>query len=366
VLTAVLAFAMQDTLGNVLSGVALQLDNSLRTGDWIRIDDLTGRVAQVRWRQTTIRTRNGEVVVVPNSQLMRGRFTVYGREDVASWPWRRWVWFNVTHDAAPTQVIEAVEKAITVAEIPNVAAQPLPTCVLMEFGPGYARYALRYWMLDPQPDDPTDSAVRVHLLAALQRGGMELAVPGQSLLVTKKNNAYRKSIRRRETERRVAGLRKFELFFSLEEEELLTVSQHLVFAPFVRGDVVYRQGNVAHWLYLLTVGEAEVWLEFPEQPRQLFRTIDAGNTFGERGVLTGELRHDTVIATTDLVCYRLDQETLEGLIQSRPTLAEAFAAILARREAEMDEFASRFVDLPAGDVAPKAGMLDKIREFVGL
>jgi small-conductance mechanosensitive channel len=97
VITAVLAFAMQDTLGNVLSGVALQLDNS-RTGDWIRIDDLTGRVAQIRWRQTTIRTRNGEVVVVPNSQLMRGRFTVYGRADIPNWPWRRWIWFNITYD----------------------------------------------------------------------------------------------------------------------------------------------------------------------------------------------------------------------------------------------------------------------------
>jgi small-conductance mechanosensitive channel len=47
VITAVLAFSMQDTLGNILSGVALQLDNSLRTGDWIRIDDITGRVAQI-------------------------------------------------------------------------------------------------------------------------------------------------------------------------------------------------------------------------------------------------------------------------------------------------------------------------------
>jgi small-conductance mechanosensitive channel len=98
VITAVLAFAMQDTLGNILAGVALQLDNSLRTGDWIRIDDITGRVAQMRWRQTTIRTRNGDVVVVPNSQLMRGKFTVYRPRGVASWPWRRWVWFNVTYD----------------------------------------------------------------------------------------------------------------------------------------------------------------------------------------------------------------------------------------------------------------------------
>ncbi len=365
-ITAVLAFAMQDTLGNVLAGVALQLDNSLRTGDWIRIDDINGRVAQVRWRQTTIRTRNGEVVVVPNSQLMRGRFTVYGREDIANWPWRRWVWFNVTYDSPPKQVIEAVEKAISVAEIPNVAAEPVPTCVLMEFGPGYARYALRYWMLDPQPDDPTDSAVRVHLLAALQRGGMELAVPEQSLLVTKDNDAHRKSIQRRETERRVADLSKFEIFSGLKDKELMTITQHLVFAPFVSGDVIYRQGDAAHWLYLLTAGEAEVWMEFQDQPRQLFRTMDAGSTFGERGVLTGEHRRDTVVAKTDVVCYRLDHTTLEDLIHSRPELADAFAAILARREAEMDEFSRRFVDLPAGEAAPKTGMLDKIRDYLGL
>jgi small-conductance mechanosensitive channel len=78
-------------------------------------------VAQIRWRQTTIRTRNGEVVIVPNSQLMRGRFTVYGREDIANWPWRRWIWFNITHDSAPRQVIQEVEKAISAADIPNVA-----------------------------------------------------------------------------------------------------------------------------------------------------------------------------------------------------------------------------------------------------
>ena len=366
VITAVLALAMQDTLGNVLSGVALQLDNSLRTGDWIRVDELTGRVAQVRWRQTTIRTRNGEVVIVPNSQLMRGRFTVYGREDIPNWPWRRWIWFNVTHDSPPTRVIDAVVKAITVAEIPNVAAEPAPTCVLMDFGPGYARYALRYWMLDPQPDDPTDSAVRVHVLAALQRGGMRLAVPEQSLLVTKENDAYRESIQRRETERRLLDLRKLEIFARLDERELLTISQHLVFAPFVSGDVIFRQGDEAHWLYLLTVGEAEVWVEFGDQPRQLFRTIPAGSTFGERGVLTGERRRDTVVARTDLVCYRLDQATLEQLVQSRPELAEAFALILARRETELDEFTRRFVDQPAGGDAPKAGMLDKIRSFIGL
>ncbi len=101
IITAVLAFAMQDTLGNILGGVALQLDKSLQLGDWVKLDDVTGKVYQIRWRQTTIQTRNGELVVVPNSQLMRGRFTVFGGESRKEWPWRRWVWFNVTYDSSP-------------------------------------------------------------------------------------------------------------------------------------------------------------------------------------------------------------------------------------------------------------------------
>src|SRR5580765_8214864 len=55
ILTAVIAFSMQDTLGNVLGGLAIQLDNSVQVGDWIRIDaDLTGRVRDIRWRTTLI------------------------------------------------------------------------------------------------------------------------------------------------------------------------------------------------------------------------------------------------------------------------------------------------------------------------
>ena len=73
ILTAVLAISMQDTLGNLLGGLALQMDNSLEIGDWIKIDDLSGQVTDIQWRFTALLTRNGEKVVVPNSQLMKGR-----------------------------------------------------------------------------------------------------------------------------------------------------------------------------------------------------------------------------------------------------------------------------------------------------
>lgn len=367
IITAVLAFAMQDTLGNVLGGVALQLDNSLQVGDWIRVDDLTGKVSQIRWRQTTVLTRNGELVVIPNSQLMRGRFTVYARESRKEWPWRRWVWFNVTYDSSAVQVIEKIEREIRTAEIANVAREPAPSCVLMEFGPGYGRYALRYWLLDPKPDDVTDSEVRVHVYSALQRGGMQLAVPEQSVHITKENEAYRESVHQREVGRRVTDLRKVELFASLQEAELRTIGERMVPAPFARGSIIFEQGDQAHWLYLLATGEVDALVDIPGQPRRHFRTILAGSTFGERGVMTGELRRQTMMAKTDVVCYRLDQATVEEVIRSRPQIAEAMADILWRRDVEIHEFVAQFADAGAElPSPPQAGMLDKIRGFLGL
>lgn len=87
VITAVAAFAMQDTLGNVLGGLFLELDRSLAVGDWIRVDDLSGRVADIHWRHTTIRTRNGELVIVPNAALMKSRFMVIGNPRIAGKAW---------------------------------------------------------------------------------------------------------------------------------------------------------------------------------------------------------------------------------------------------------------------------------------
>src|SRR6266478_3932871 len=95
ILTAVLAFAMQDTLGNLLGGLAIQLDNSVRVGDWVRVDDMVGRVRDIRWRSTLIETRNWETVVIPNSTLMKSRVAILGRIEGAPLQWRRILNFMV-------------------------------------------------------------------------------------------------------------------------------------------------------------------------------------------------------------------------------------------------------------------------------
>lgn len=363
VLTAVIAFSMQDTLGNVLGGLALQLDDSLEIGDWVRLDDVSGRVVEIHWRFTALLTRNGEKVVIPNAQLMKGKFTVIGREG-----WRRWVWFQIEDRVAPSLVVSVAEEAVADAEIGNVLHAPPPSCVAMEFKAGAVRYALRYWLLDPRDDDATDSAVRTHLLAAVRRHRWRMAIDDQSVQLYQDHAGRHAEARREELAQRLAALAGVELFASLDDDERRHIAERLVPAPFVRGDVITRQGAAAHWLYILVAGEAEVYWEPPSGERRLLTRLAPGHLFGEMGLLTGAPRSATVIAATDVTCYRLDKAGFEDIIHARRDLAETLSHILAQRLQHNDELRDAFQrQQDDGEHAERrAAILQRIRDFFAL
>lgn len=362
VITAIIAFSMQDTLGNILGGLALQLDNSIGIGDWVKVDDVSGRVIEVHWRHTAVRTRNGEVVVLPNSLLMKGKFTIVGSSDVTQW--RRWVNFQISNTVPPQRVIDAVEQALGLADIPDVSKQPAPNCVVTDFREGLVHYSVRYWLTDPLLDDPTDSQVRVHLYAALQRNGFMLAPPMLAVDLTTESSEREQQERDRELALRKRTLKKIELFNGFSESELDDIASTLTFATFARGDVITHQGAIAHWLYILITGEVDIWYETPSHERRHLTTLPAGRVFGEMGLMTGEPRRATVTARKDAECYRLDKNSFEHIMQSRPELAELFAHILTERNKQL--VAVQNNKTPENHEQQKARILASIKKFFGL
>ena len=363
IVTAVVAFAMQDTLGNVMGGVALQLDNSLRVGEWVQIDDLSGRVVDVRWRFTEVVTRNRETVVVPNSWLMKNRFRVLRQPPGQPLQWRRVLNFNIDQAAAPGAVLRVLQQAVHDASIAHVAAEPPPSAVLMEIGAGYHHYALRYWLTDPQFDDPTDSAVRVHVLTALARAGMRLGNPLAERLVTHEDEQSRTAREQRELVRRTAAIRSIALFANLPEAEQQILAAHLVRAPFTAGSVITRQGAEAHWLYLILQGEAEVVVEGSARGavgRTVVARLHGGEFFGEMGLLTGEPRSATVVAVTDVECYRLDKEGFAQVLTARPELAEEISTLLTQRRAATG---ARLEQSASTAVPARKDLLARIQQF---
>ncbi|HEY0720101.1 MAG TPA: mechanosensitive ion channel family protein [Gammaproteobacteria bacterium] len=368
ILTAVIAFSMQDTLGNILGGLALQMDNSIAIGDWISVGDINGRIVDIRWRSMLIETRNWESVVVPNSVLMKNQFSVLGRRSGQPTQWRRWIWFNVPYTIAPNRVIEAVEEALQSATLPGVAATPQPNCVMMEFDASAGRYAVRYWLTDLAADDPTDSAVRVLIYAALKRAGIPLALPQQQLHFAQDNENLKAARRAREIAARMEWLDGIDLFHSLTVEERRTIAEHLVMTPFAKGDVITRQGAVAHWLYLITEGQVEVVLEGPDGQRHAVTQLAAGDIFGEMGLMTGEPRRATIVACVDTLCYRLDKSSYEKVLLARPALAEDLSRVMADRRLGLETVQHQLDEQTRQQrlTSQQSELLQKIRHFFGL
>ncbi|WP_179958366.1 mechanosensitive ion channel family protein [Chitinimonas arctica] len=365
VITAVLAFAMQDTLGNILSGIALQLDDSLDLGQWVKLHDFSGRVLQIGWRSTLIETRNGETVVVPNAWLMKNSFQVIGKRFSShTLQWRRWVWLEVAWEQPPSRVIELMQHAVREARIAFVALDPAPQAVLMEARDGIARYALRYWLTDFAQDDPTDSQVRAHLITALVRHGVPLAAPSHNVLMTKDNDKTAAQRQALDIGKRLTALECVALFADFTSEEREHLAEQLSFAPFEAGDVISRQGAVAHWLYILTLGEVDVWNHYDTPQAELLGHLKAGGFFGEMGLMTGAPRSATVVAGSYVECYRLDRAGFQAILTARPALADALSSILAQRLAE-----NQLHRRDAGNVQatpPPAELRDRIKRFFSL
>jgi len=190
ILTAVIAFAMQDTLGNLLGGLSIQVDNTVQVGDWVRIDELAGQVRDIRWRSTLIETRNWETIVIPNSAIMKGRVAILGRREGRPLQWRRALRFMVDPAVPPARVIAIVNEEMLDLPIANVAQTPAPSTVLHGFVAGNLEYELRYFLTDLLEDEMTDSMVRVHLFASLQRAGIRIAEEQRTVHAVSRDEAH--------------------------------------------------------------------------------------------------------------------------------------------------------------------------------
>jgi len=101
----VIGFALQDTLGNAFAGLAIQSEKPFNVGHWIRVGDFEGRVAEVTWRATKLRTKSGNFVILPNNLV--------GKEAIT----------NYSEPAAPTRI--DVEVGASYLTGPNVVKAAL-------------------------------------------------------------------------------------------------------------------------------------------------------------------------------------------------------------------------------------------------
>lgn len=379
VVSAVLAISLQNTIGNILGGIALQLDGSIHEGDWIQFDNgKQGKVRAVRWRHTVVETRDWSTIIVPNAQLLNNSITILGKREGQAAPQRMWVYFDVDFRYAPSRITRIVNDALSATPIENVASSPKPDCVCVDLGrdgrSSVATYGVRYWLPDMSNTDSTGSRVRARIFTALRRAGVPLAIPASRSFMQPDNEDRSKKRKAREAGDRLGVLKTMPLFKTFTEEELHTLSVGMTQSLYTAGERITRQGAVAHWLYLITNGTVEVRtnVDFDGAgPRDAtpipVAQITAPDYFGEMGLMTGAPRSADVIAVTDVECFLLGKQTFESVLVARPEIAEVLAKTLAERRlglmAKRDNDPSAMTEHMRSEMAR---ILGGIKTFFGL
>ena len=373
VVSGVIGLSLTPTLGNILGGVALQLDESVSVGDWIALDGgRQGRVKEIRWRHTVVETRDWDTVIVPNASLLSGNIVILGKRSGAPVQHRMWVNFDVDFRHSPAEVIAAVDDALQSSPISDVAAHPAPHAICMDLAKegraSVASYAARYWLTDLAVDDPTSSRVRERIYSGLARAGIPLAIPAATVFLSEDDEDHRQRKILRDHTHRAAMLRTLDLFREFNDAELGALAASLRDTPFAKGEVMTAQGRAPHWLYILASGTAEVSLRVEGRGDHHVAELKAPDFFGERGAMTGLPRLTTVVAKTPVECYRLEKSDFQKILATRPELTKRISEVMAHRTTELEAIAENLTDAQKASrlTSNAAHIVEEIRSFFGL
>ncbi len=178
VTSLVLGLALQPILGNFFAGIVISLDRPFRINDWIRFGDVEGRVVDITWRTTHLRTRDNDNLVIPNGRIADEQILNYFYPHPLH---LERVYVGVHYRTPPYRVKQAL---LDVAErVDTVLEKPSPAVFLHDFGDSAIVYELRIWIDDIAHKPRILSHVRSEIWEEFRRRDITIPFPIRTLEV---------------------------------------------------------------------------------------------------------------------------------------------------------------------------------------
>ena len=348
----VVGFALQDTLGNAFAGLGIQSEKPFRVGHWIRVGDFEGRVAEVTWRATKLRTKSGNFVIVPNNIIAKDAITNYSEPAVPS---RLEVEVGASYLSTPGDVKAAALDAV--GQVSRVLEAPAPDVLLHSFDGSAITYRVRFWIADYEYDDHARDEVRTAIFYAFGRRGIEIPWP---IEVGYSRDWPEPDVATRQLERERV-LARVDLFSRLTDEQRRDIATASAIRLYGAGEVIVRQGDPGQSMFIICSGAAAVLLE---PGRREVAVIGTGGYFGEMSLLTGDARSASVVARGDTAVLELDAELFRALGAADPKAVEEIGVAAMARRAQLAQIRDETQNAAAAD-AP-ATFLGRMKKFLRL
>lgn len=330
VTSLVISFALQDTLSGLASGVLLLGDQPFQTGDWIKAGDTEGVVVDINWRTSRVRNRNGDVTVVPNSELATGSIVNYTEGGSLH---RVVMPVQVAYMNAPTLAKEMLLDAAR--GTPGVLTQPPPGVRVIQVDDPLMTYEVDMWITDFADEPRIKSDFGSLVWYQSHRHGVPLPSPAQDLYLYDGPTASEAEVPTPSELRTALGASPY--LDSLPDDEMDRMAHHARADRFARGELIVSGTTDRGDLTVVVEGSAEMVLAPDTGSEEItVATINDGDLIG---LISGERVHGhtlAVRAVSDCEVVTIQADTAGEVGSRNADLAAALTRMATTRRRRIE------------------------------
>jgi small-conductance mechanosensitive channel/CRP-like cAMP-binding protein len=320
-LAIIIGLALQSSLGDVFSGIVLNIERPYRVGDWIILDDtLQGKVIENNWRATHILTGNQDVAIIPNSVIAKSKLVNCSTPTKIHGASIRVKLEPALTPAAGCDLLKEVLLGST-----HILRTPEPTVTIKDVSAEMIDFELSYSVADISEVGGAQNELFDRVYRAAAAAGAKFSPrfgtsPREATAMAEGESGI--------PERLLAGISLFSTLTAAERTALASQMQRRVHKP---GEVIERTGTILEALCIVSYGVLAGSVEDNGRKIEVIR-LAPGDYFGELGLLTGAPMSVEVTALTRVVLYEISKAALSPLLRARPGMVEELSESLASRQ----------------------------------
>lgn len=324
----VLGFALQDTLGNLFSGVALLFERPFDIGDWLEVNGEKGKVVEVNWRSVHIMTRNLELLIVPNSALAGAVIRNYNKPTSRH---REQVAIGFSYSDAPNTVKRVMRE--TALSTTGVLSHPAPVVQTLSYDDSSIGYQVLLFLEDYAQVPAIRDEFTTRIWYAARRNGLSIPFPIRDVY-----HHHLPKLSADEPLRRLASYMKSLPSLAMVEDAVLEeMASQARFAHFGKGESAIFQQQQDVKLHFVLAGSAIAISQDSKGKKYTIAEMGRGDFFGYSAILANEPSPMTVTAVEDLEVLILEIDAVQKMLNETPRFAQQLSSVIDARQNRLKE-----------------------------
>ncbi|MEO1400634.1 MAG: mechanosensitive ion channel family protein [Cyanobacteria bacterium J06635_1] len=322
----VLGLALQDTLGNLFSGVALLFERPFEVGDWLEAGDNIGKVVEINWRSVHLVTRERELLIVPSSILARDVIRNYRRPlKLHIEP----VMIGFSYDDPPNKVKRVLIEAAL--ETDGILNNPTPEVQTVSYDDFAITYKVRLYLPNYENLPKVRDEFMTRIWYTARRNHLNIPFPIRTLYHHDVTPTSPDEV----LENLVNYLRSLPSFIAVSQETLEDVARRTTFKHFGQGEIIFHQGAREVQPHFVLAGCGAILCRADNGVEYEVTKLKRGDFFGADALLGNHQSVTSVVAVDDLEAIAIATDTFQEILDKTPRLARELGAIISARRQTM-------------------------------